>query len=107
MLVKGKMIEVMEFENLKEFLKTQASHYLLKYTLNTEEAIYYAIVPCITCDIIAFCKDKNYKSDYIKYNDGLITPCNDTTGPTIGLANIVNDTLLKDMLEEYYKPKKK
>ncbi len=104
----GTRVQVIEFENLREFIKTQSSHYILKYEDGGEEAIYYSVIDTSHFVVLAFAVDKNFKSENIRVESDKIIPANELTGNTITLAKVAMDTFLEDTLEAYYnKPKEK
>lgn len=92
-------IQLMKFENLYELLKPNISHYILKYELNKKEAIYYMISdgPCFT--LVGYCIDKNFEHENLKVENGKVCNCSEPTGTTIVTANVIQDTLLSQVLK--------
>lgn len=104
----GTRVHVIEFENLREFIKIQNNHYILKYETNDEEeAIYYSIIDTSCFMVLAFAVDKNFKSENIRIEGDKIVPTNDLTGNTITLAKVGMDTFLEETLDAYYEGQKR
>lgn len=103
----GTQAQVIEFENLHEFIKTQGSHYILKYEINDDEAIYYNIIDCSYFLVLAFAFDKNFKSENIRVENDKVVPTNELTGNTITLSKVIKDTFLEDTMSTYSKEKKR
>ena len=107
----GFPVNVIQFDNLKEFLKTQDSRYILKFDIDEESSVYYSVCSLNSCDMIIFCIDKKFNSEAIKFIDGKYVETNDVVN-SIALANVNNDTFLVEILDSYFgedeeKPKKK
>ena len=92
---------MIEFENLKELMKTQDSHYILKFDLEDEQSVYYSVCSLNSCDMIIFCIDKKFNSEAIKFVDGKYIGTNDVVN-SIALANVNVDTLLFGVLKDYF-----
>jgi hypothetical protein len=99
----------MQFENLREFIKPSSSCYVLKYELGDEDAVYYTIADGSNFALLAFCLDKNFKTENVKIEGDKIIEATGPSGTTVVLANVINDTFLEAVLDEYFgkKPRKK
>lgn len=112
MIVDAMRIEVTRFENLYELLKVEQTHYILKYELTAEEAIYYMVADGPNFALLAFCFDKNFAHENIKIENGKAAGCAELNGTTIVTVKVAQDTFLEKILEvifpdEEEKPKKK
>ena len=102
MIVDGNHVQAIEFENLLEFLKPNTNHYVLKFEIDEDTAVYYTIADGANFALLAFCIDKNFKSENVKIICGKVIEANDLGGTTITLAHVINDTFLSSVLDQYY-----
>jgi hypothetical protein len=93
-------VELMRFENLREFMKPLTSHYILKHDISKTQSIYYSFIDSANFVIFAFCIDKLFK-DYIKIDGSKICESTEQGGTTIVVANIIEDSLLKKIIKEF------
>jgi hypothetical protein len=111
MIIDGMRVEVTRFDNLYELLKVEQTHYILKFELNKDDAIYYMIADGPSFALLAFCFDKNFTHENIKIENGKAMDCTELNGTTIVTVKIEEDTFLEKILECIYpdeeKPKKK
>jgi len=107
MIIDGIRIEIMEFENLYEYLKPCTSHYILKYIVDKNEALYYMVEDSANYVLFAYCFDKNFSTEYVRIENGKVFPSETATGTTIVLATVAVDSLLETLLAELSKPEPK
>ena len=104
MIINGIKTEVIQFETLYEFLKPNTAHYILKYPLDDDEAVYYTLADGVNYVLIAFCIDKNFKCEYLKVEKGKVIPSNTDIPNTILIAEVCSDSFLDAVLNALSAP---
>jgi hypothetical protein len=100
MIIDNLKVEIIEFESLWEFLKLNTSHYILKYEIDEDEAIYYSVLDSNSFAMLSFCFDKNFKSESIKIeNNKVCEHFAEPTGTSIVLVKVKADSFLTAVMD--------
>ncbi len=107
MIIDGMLFEIMEFKSLYELLKIEQTHYILKFELDKDEAIYYMISDSPNFTLLGFCFDKNFVHENIKVENGQVIDSQELSGTTIVTVNVKEDTILAKVMMALYPEEKK
>ena len=106
MTIDGLSVYITKFKNLKEFLKINDSHYVLKYDIDENSSFYYSLIDSEHFTIIIYCIDKNFPEDYVKLDKGVLVGTNEISTTSIALSNVVNDLLFETVIKIFELDKK-
>ncbi len=107
MIVNGIKTEIIQFETLCEFLKPNTAHYILKYSLDYDKAVYYTVADGINYVLLAFCIDKNFNCERLKVERNKVMSADIETVNTIVIAEVWKDSFLDAVLKTLDEPEEK
>jgi len=107
MLVHGNTTEVVKFKSLEELMKLNQTHYILKYALGDELAVYYVVIDSANFILILYTIDDNAKSLHVKTDKGKVVECTMSCPGSKLVVDVESDSLLEATLDAVYGKKSK